>query len=800
MKTYSFNGSLEEGLVLTLDQKLGPVVFLGEAGRGRRYERVAIDRHNPAEIKNGRVFEAGLKKITLSAKDGKAELVFYTLNLKTATKDSGDVIVRVNCQGCYTRNTYGSWETISGNPEKIVGGHGAYGDAGRIGGWVDDLVVIHPGDAIKVKLSGGYKNEPFAVWYDEKGVQSATWRDYENLMALGATIANAKNEKKIFGQMPCFTFRKEIFSGIEVETSATGKVVALGESGRGRTLTEIPIIGIEVEKRLETSAVAVLKDEPKKKFYGLIQDEKPENGFIVRINTGGAYTRRGDGLWEIWKGSPTLLAEGRGADGDAGRIGYWMDGLLVLHEGDVIRVRPSGDGPAYALFVKQEKLGSEPWISWKVADAKRDPGFYVDKGTAPFGHVPTEWIGRVVTTMVDGERTIRGGGSTPTWYDDETGELVSVDPLIINRGWDGQDRHDEQVRGVWIRLEPDKKVRQLKGEELKKRQSLRKEAEELKQQAIVVSSKSFFELANEDVRRSIVEYANENGFDTMSTEGYPGLNTWVKCCKETLEKFSSLEADLIALEIRQNAGAILVNFSARHRRGGMSGNGDGWVIKADGSLRTCDSDSIPRYKSDGTLFWNQVEEPELALRWSCGTMRNVAGSSTFEVVKLPVGGCTEAQLKTVARIEQEIGAPSNAFSLSAKANTQANKLIKAIRQNCRRSRILSKVPKLDFNTISGNWGVNIEWDCIKGEDAKKHIDWQKPFDASCESREAQIVESFPAREGVLEFLIYEKWGRWNLNLRWRIPDENESLVEETTDDSSDNYAMAEAMRKAGLII
>jgi len=43
----------------------------------------------------------------------------------------------------------------------------------------------------------------------------------------------------------------------------------------------------------------------------------------IIISTGNGYTRRGDGSVEIFKDSARILAEGNGADGDAGRIGIW---------------------------------------------------------------------------------------------------------------------------------------------------------------------------------------------------------------------------------------------------------------------------------------------------------------------------------------------------------------------------------------------------------------------------------------------------------------------------------------------
>lgn len=126
-------------------------------------------------------------------------------------------------------------------------------------------------------------------------------------------------------------------------------------------------------------------------------------------------------------------------------------------------------------------------------------------------------------------------------------------------------------------------------------------------------------------------------------------------------KAQMLEAEkLLAL---QSSREILVGFEVWHRRYGMTRCGDGWVIQPDGSQRRCDTSTVPRHKYDGTYRWEQVGASELALRWTCAHRGNVAGTSNFEIAKLPVGGCTPEQLATVRQIEEEIGAPIGSFGL-----------------------------------------------------------------------------------------------------------------------------------------
>lgn len=76
-----------------------------------------------------------------------------------------------------------------------------------------------------------------------------------------------------------------------------------------------------------------------------------DNRTFLLISTQGRYTRRGCGWVGTWKqntGEYKVLAKGNGADGIAGRIGYW-DVLLVelvgeTPQNDWLRIRTSGGG------------------------------------------------------------------------------------------------------------------------------------------------------------------------------------------------------------------------------------------------------------------------------------------------------------------------------------------------------------------------------------------------------------------------------------------------------------------------
>lgn len=792
MRCFTFDGGkVSVGLNLTTDPKLGQVVFLGESGRGRHYEKVALCRRNPAEVVSGKVIEANPKKITLEAKEGKPEKSFYVLE-KPRNGDDGRVLVRVNTSWCYTKNSCGSWSTVEGQPETLIVGFGAHGDAGRIGNWDDGLVVMRPGDVLKVRPEGGHKTQPWALWVNEKGeVETVTWKDWENLKALEqaeAAMAEAANDAQalplVCGEVPCFTFNQgKIEPGLKVIKGATGLVVGLGEHGRGRKFVEIPLVGIETEL-IETAAVAKLSEEvvpPRyswdqpttKVVYGLVRGVKAEPGTVLlRINTSWCYTRNSTGKWEAWKGNPQTVVSGFGAHGEAGGIGHWEDGLVLLHEGDVLYVSPEGGykTPNYALFLRGGQPVLELWFDWKLADLKRNPEFYVAKGLAPIERVPAEWIGRVVT--VQGIETYEGKKS---FVDRETGELVAVSPLTLNYGWETGVRQEGGTRhtgSVQVKLEAEKQVKRLSEEESADRAEAEKAFEACKADAQKVCESPYFQVLSEELQKQLSRAARGlTHWDGLIQNLYqltnPEIKSWVETSKQALAQAQEAAVEAEKLRQKQDSGEILVRFNAWHRRGGMSGNGDGWVIQPDGSLRQHDSDDVARHKSDGIYCWDRVSEEELALQWSCGTMHDVAGSSGFIVAKLPVGGCTEAQLEAVARIEDELGAPRNAFGLHKEMQEVYDRRIEAIRSACQKSRILHVIPAdLNYLTVSGKWGKQVKPDDVNGQ-ISDYVDWNGAFSESCENREAQIVDTVPAADGVLEFLAYEKFGGDNLNIRWR---------------------------------
>lgn len=211
---------------------------------------------------------------------------------------------------------------------------------------------------------------------------------------------------------------------------------------------------------------------------------------------------------------------------------------------------------------------------------------------------------------------------------------------------------------------------------------------------------------------------------------------------------------------------ILIDFICRHRRLGMSANNDGWVIRPDGSLRYADNCTNPQASFKGDYHWKMVEENELALEWSCQTIRDIEGSSHFAVRKLPVNGLTTEQLKTIAEIESEIETLKGSFGLDPEINEYKEKLIKTIVDQVtiiNGQRVNLSPNSLHYPAICGKNGINMN----EFIEASKFYSRNRPFSETCEDRDAQLVARLPILDGFLELVIYDKWGNLNINMRFK---------------------------------
>ena len=121
--------------------------------------------------------------------------------------------------------------------------------------------------------------------------------------------------------------------------------ITLGEHGRGRQQIFLP-----APKGLE-GAVGGLRPYL---TIGLTKAGKPrinrgkDMDMYLALSSERGYTRRGNGVIKAPVSQTVeLIARGNGADGDAGRIGYWDVVLVKANEGDVFRVTWGGSGYNY---------------------------------------------------------------------------------------------------------------------------------------------------------------------------------------------------------------------------------------------------------------------------------------------------------------------------------------------------------------------------------------------------------------------------------------------------------------------
>lgn len=120
--------------------------------------------------------------------------------------------------------------------------------------------------------------------------------------------------------------------------------VTMGETGRGRKLMALTC----------PKDTKIAKGMNQELTIGTTKSGKPrinkqkDNTLYMLLSAQGGYTRRGDGYIQVPSRQKELfqiLARGNGADGMAGRVGYWDCLLLKAPSTNaVVRVRTSGGG------------------------------------------------------------------------------------------------------------------------------------------------------------------------------------------------------------------------------------------------------------------------------------------------------------------------------------------------------------------------------------------------------------------------------------------------------------------------
>lgn len=132
-------------------------------------------------------------------------------------------------------------------------------------------------------------------------------------------------------------------------------VISLGEEGRGRKLTLVPMASnITSEDYVEIAQTKT--GNPK-----IVKSNDPNGGWLGVISCNGTYTRGTTGYITVEDEKSTNVIEvaiGYGADGAAGNIGTWFEYLVAVQPDTFICVKPYGGHkrPAYYLHFTTEEI------------------------------------------------------------------------------------------------------------------------------------------------------------------------------------------------------------------------------------------------------------------------------------------------------------------------------------------------------------------------------------------------------------------------------------------------------------
>lgn len=120
--------------------------------------------------------------------------------------------------------------------------------------------------------------------------------------------------------------------------------IGMGEVGRGRKFMALTCPkDTKIEKGLNPDFTIGTTKSGKPRI-----NKKADNTLYMMLSAEGGYTRRGNGTIKVLESQREkfeVIARGNGADGDAGRIGFWDCMLLKAPNTDaIVRVRTSGSG------------------------------------------------------------------------------------------------------------------------------------------------------------------------------------------------------------------------------------------------------------------------------------------------------------------------------------------------------------------------------------------------------------------------------------------------------------------------
>ena len=227
-----------------------------------------------------------------------------------------------------------------------------------------------------------------------------------------------------------------------------------------------------------------------------------------------------------------------------------------------------------------------------------------------------------------------------------------------------------------------------------------------------------------------------------------------------------------AIEAEAKAMGLPSDITAYRRIGSNTDLQMTWVVRPDGSLREPDEINTGRSRrpetADGTMTWNQLLPGELLLQYS----------RTDQLV-LPKGEVayrpeqiTEAQIDAVHQLEEQMDMSQNAYGLDQNAANMLAERLQEIRKDMRRLPSSVQAPGASYDQLAFRDGVELRVDA-----SRLDFDEYGPI-FQIANRDAYLIADTSAAGGMLQALAYEKYGRWNANLRWlpqdKVADEYET--------------------------
>ena len=307
----------------------------------------SLDRKNPPEIIDGKIFSGEIKEIAWISKTTQKPFSFFIIS-----KGKG-----VNTQECLIfEETYDPWK----NGEEIV----KY-----------CFYKFKKGDAFINSISFGRWRESyyFANCFDGEKIVSQNIDQYLEQERFNRT-------PEVYPEIySLFTWRKwRLNSGI----SDVNSKIVLGENGRGRSHVTIPVYKNDEIQKNDFGNIEYFSPSTKEKCLNeYIQREMIEligeksvslkikylrsipSKYLVLIDTERYYTQWTHGEIKPLLGNPKIIINGIKAHGGTGTTERIFQWLVAISEGDVLLISPEGGRKTkrFVLYVKDGKLTQEDY-------------------------------------------------------------------------------------------------------------------------------------------------------------------------------------------------------------------------------------------------------------------------------------------------------------------------------------------------------------------------------------------------------------------------------------------------------